>query len=200
MTDCLSLLEAKLQILRGTAKSLPLDLFEGIARYRHKVFIETLGWDLPTRENLELDQFDRPDTIYLAAREEDGRLVGTARLLPTDKPYLLGEVFPQLMGDSLPPSSSDVWELSRFAAMDFDQASTHPMSQFSSPVATSLLREVLRVAASHGASRLITVSPLGVERLLRRLGIAAHRAAPPVVVDGQMLFGCWIEVQGPLSS
>lgn len=189
-----------MEIIRGTSQSLSPDVFEGIARYRHRVFIETLGWDLPTSASLELDQFDRADTIYLAAREEDGRLVGTARLLPTDRPYLLGEVFPQLMGDAQPPRRSDVWELSRFAAVDFDQASTHPMSQFSSHIAAGLLREVLRVAASHGATRLITVSPLGVERLLRRMGVAAHRAAPPVVVDGQMLFGCWIEVKEPLSS
>lgn len=200
MTAGLSSLEAELKFIGGTLESLSSDLFEGIARYRHKVFVETLGWELPVRAGLELDQFDRKDTIYVAAKQEDGRLVGIGRLLPTDRPYLLDQVFPQLMGDAQPPRRADVWELSRFAAVDFDDESVHPLGQFSSPIAVGLLREVLRLAADHGVVRLITVSPLGVERLLRRAGFAAHRAAPPVVVDGQPLFACWIEVQGPLSS
>lgn len=200
MTACSSLLETALEIIGGTSESLSTEVFERIARYRHRVFIETLGWELPGHAGMELDQFDRHDTIYMAAREEDGRLVGTARILPTDRPYLLGEVFPQLMGDAAPPCRSDIWEVSRFAAVDFDEATSHPMSQFSSPVTRALLGEVLKLAAACGVRRLITVSPLGVERLLRRLGVAAHRAGPPVVVNGQALFACWIEVQGPLSS
>ncbi len=200
MTAGLSSLEAELKFIGGTSEVLSPDVFEGIARYRHKVFVETLGWELPARAGLELDQFDRADTIYVAARQEDGRLVGAGRLLPTDRPYLLETVFPQLMGDAEPPRRADIWELSRFAAVDFDEASTYPLSQFSSPIAVGLLREVLRLAAAHGVVRLITVSPLGVERLLRRAGFAARRAAPPVVVDGQPLFACWIEVQGTLVS
>lgn len=187
-----------MEIIGGTSESLPTSLFEGIARYRHRVFVETLGWELPAVAGLELDQFDRPDTQYLVAREDDGRLVGTARILPTDQPYLLGEVFPQLMGGAPPPCSADVWEISRFAAVDFAQARAHPMIQFASPVTQSLLGEILRQAAAQGVKRLITVSPLGVERLLRRMGCSARRAAPPVLVDGYPLFACWIEVRESL--
>ncbi|WP_425439540.1 acyl-homoserine-lactone synthase [Pollutimonas bauzanensis] len=173
----------------------------GLARYRHRVFVEKLGWDLACQGGLEYDQFDRPDTLYMGARRDDGDggLVGTARLLPTHRPYLLGEVFPQLMGSSPLPEAADVWELSRFAAVDFQATGAGPMRQFSSPVAVTLLREVIALAASEGVQRLITVSPLGVERLLRRAGFLAHRAAPPVLVDGHPVFACWIEVQGACS-
>jgi N-acyl-L-homoserine lactone synthetase len=41
---------------------------------------------------------------------------------------------------------------------------------------------------------LITVSPLGIERLLHRMGVNAHRAGPPMLVDGKPIFACWIEV------
>jgi N-acyl-L-homoserine lactone synthetase len=50
------------------------------------------------------------------------------------------------------------------------------------------------VAAKQGAARLITVSPLGVERLLHRMGVHAHRAGPPVFVNGKPIFACWIEI------
>ncbi len=63
MTAGLSSLEAELKFIGGTSEVLSPDVFEGIARYRHKVFVETLGWELPARAGLELDQFDRADTI-----------------------------------------------------------------------------------------------------------------------------------------
>jgi N-acyl-L-homoserine lactone synthetase len=184
------------KILAGTSDNLPADLMHGLGRYRHRVFVEKLGWGLACQDDLEYDQFDRPDTLYMAARHDDGELVGTARLLPTNRPYLLKEVFPQLMGGLPLPETADVWELSRFAAVDFESTSAGAMQQFSSPIAVALLREVLALAASEGVQRLITVSPLGVERLLRRAGFLAHRAAPPIVVDGHPIFACWIEVQG----
>jgi hypothetical protein len=28
------------------------------------------------------------------------------------------------------------------------------------------------------------------------LGLQAHRAAPPMIINGQATFACWIEVQG----
>jgi N-acyl-L-homoserine lactone synthetase len=166
-----------------------------MARYRHRVFVEMLGWPLQTREQgLEFDQFDREDTMYVVARDACDDVVGTARLLPTTRPYLLRELFPQLLHGQPMPSTPRIWELSRFAAVDFGAANTTPMAQLSSPVAVGLLRETMRVAAAFGAERLITVSPLGVERLLRQAGFRAHRAAPPVLVDGHPVFACWIDL------
>ena len=108
--------------------------------------------------------------------------------------YLLGEVFPQLLGGAEPPRDPLVWELSRFAAVDFTAPQGGAMGQFSSPVAVGLLERAIEVAREQGAERLITVSPLGIERLLRREGFRAHRAAPPMIVDGHPIFACWIEV------
>jgi N-acyl-L-homoserine lactone synthetase len=70
-----------------------------------------------------------------------------------------------------------------------------PRGQMSSPIAVALLRGAIQVAARLGAKRLITVSPIGVERLLRAAGFRAHRAGPPMVVGGHPLFACWIEIE-----
>lgn len=183
-----------MEILAGTPAVLSPDVMTGLARYRHKVFIEKLGWELSSEDGQEYDQFDHSDTTYLIARNENGSVVGTARLLPTSRPYLLGEVFPDLIGNVPLPCSEDIWELSRFAAVDFESKKTGHMSQFSSPVAIGLLRAVLKLAAENGVSRLIMISHLGVERLLHRAGFVAHRVAPPSIVDGHPLLACWIEV------
>lgn len=186
---------AGMNLTSGRTPALSPALYSKTAQYRYKVFIETLGWELETRNGEELDQFDRPDTLYVIAEDEEGNVNGCARLLPTHRPYLLGEVFPQLMNGQPIPCSPDVWELSRFTSVDFNAKTTGALSQFSSELTLKLLRESIRVAAAHGAKRLITVSPIGIERLLRRTGVHAHRAGPPMIVDGHPIFACWIELE-----
>jgi N-acyl-L-homoserine lactone synthetase len=180
------------KFIAETANNLTPDVYTALARYRHKVFVETLGWDLPSKAGLELDQFDRLDTQYVVAREGE-RYVGIARLLPTRGPYLLSELFPQLLGDLPIPHADDIWELSRFAAVDF-LSSSGASGQFSSPIAVGLLRTARACAARHGVRKLITVSPLGVERLLRKAGFSAQRVAPPQIIGGHPLFACWIDL------
>ena len=185
-----------MQILSGTAGDLPRQVMTGIACYRHKVFIDMLGWPLPVRDGMELDQFDRPDARYVVAHDDHGAVIGTARLLPTTQPYLLGEVFPHLMGDQPVPCSDEVWELSRFAAVDFSRATPSAgLGQFSSPVAIELLRAAIACAHEHKVKWLITVSPLGVERLLSRAGFRARRLAPPHIVDRSPIFAYSVNCQ-----
>ena len=185
-----------MQVITGPAEVLPNNLYAKVAGYRHQVFVEQLGWALHTENGMESDQFDRPDTVYVVAQDDQGHVSGCARLLPTTRPYLLGEVFPQLLNGLAPPCSPDVWELSRFAAVDLNDRAKMP-GQIPSSVARKLLGESIACAVSHGAKRLITVSPIGVERLLSRSEFHAHRAGPPMIIDGHPIFACWIE---PLSS
>jgi acyl homoserine lactone synthase len=182
-----------MNIISGTADSL-LGTYRQVAAYRHKVFVENLGWDLYAPDGLEQDQFDRPDTVYVVARDDEDEVCGCARLLPTTRPYLLSEVFPQLLNGAMPPSSPEIWELSRFAAVDFNSPDQSPLRQMSSEVAIDLLQSAIDCAAQHGAKRLIAVTSLGTERLLRNAGFKAHRAGPPIRVDGHPIFACWIEI------
>jgi len=185
-----------MQIVSGTPRNFPVGFYSKVAQYRHKVFVELLGWKLKTREEgFEQDQFDGPDTVYIVSQDESGSVAGCARLLPTTQPYLLKEVFPQLLNGMVPPETSDVWELSRFAAVNFNEPHTSALGQFSSKVTIQLLNAAIAYAAARGAKRLITVSPLGVERLLHRLGHHAHRAGPPMIIDGHPIFACWIEIK-----
>src|SRR5215469_16040477 len=97
---------------------LPKDIDAALAHYRHRIFVEQLGWKLPSAdEGFERDQYDRDDTVYVVAHDDSGSICGCARLLPTTRPYLLQELFPFLLADGVaPPESPLVWELSRFAS------------------------------------------------------------------------------------
>lgn len=180
-----------MQTISGTVTALSSELETALARYRHKIFIERLQWSLPVSGGMERDQFDGPDTLYVVARDQNAEICGCARLLPTTAPYLLSEVFPELMGGAPIPRSADVWELSRFAA-----ASLAPEGAADAARNTrELLAAAVKVATAQGARRLVTVSPLGIERLLHRMGVHAHRAGPPArSSDGQLIFACWIEL------
>lgn len=183
-----------MKIIAGTADTLPAGLLFDIARYRYQVFVERLGWELQPTGRLELDQFDRRDTCYIAATNRSGEMAGTARLLSTLQPYLLQEVFPGLMGEAPMPRAADIWELSRFAALDPQADATGAAANFASPLALDLLAAAFSVAADAGVKRLISVSPVGIERILRHAGVQCARAARPVTVAGRSLIACWIEV------
>jgi acyl homoserine lactone synthase len=170
---------------------LPDGLDAALAQFRHQVFVEQLGWDLPSADGrFERDQYDRQDTIYIVARDESGTICGCARLLPTSRPYLLREVFSFLLATDMPaPEASDVWELSRFAA----NLGTHG-DESASWAVRPMLASVVECVAKLGARQLIGVTFLSMERLFRRIGIHAHRAGPAQRIDGRMVVACWIDI------
>ncbi|WP_313254137.1 acyl-homoserine-lactone synthase [Stenotrophomonas acidaminiphila] len=185
-----------MEFILASAGDLSPLLTQALGRYRHRVFVETLGWQLDTPPGIERDRFDRPETVHVIVRDDQLDIVGYARLLPTTGPYLLGEMFPQLMNGQPPPCSNDVWELSRFAVMDLRGARTGVCPQRPSALAVDILQLAADYVERRGGKRLITVSPLAMERLLRRTGFHVHRAAPPQMIEGHPTFACWIELAG----
>lgn len=183
-----------MRVISGAPSHLPDGLYPKLASYRYQVFVERLGWQLPVQDGAETDQFDGPRAIYVIAEEPDGEICGCARLLSTSGPYPLTAMFPELLNGMPPPHDPTIWELSRFTAVNLTRRSTTPLADFRNSSAALLMREAMACAASHGARRLITVTALAMERLIRRLGIHSHRMGPPRIVNGELIYGCWIEL------
>ena len=81
---------------------------------RRRVFVEGLGWPLPLAGTMELDQYDAEDVLYLLVKDDPGaRLRASVRLLRTDRPHPLLDLFRGLC-DAGVPRGLDVWEISRF--------------------------------------------------------------------------------------
>ena len=95
-----------------------------------------LGLVVPCKKGIEHDQFDGPDTGYVITRDVTRSICGCARLLPTLAPYLLANVFPQLLGAMAAPKTLRLWERSRF--------STHVMRRSSGPLSREDARALLR--------------------------------------------------------
>ena len=164
-----------------------------IFSYRYSVFVERLNWTLPgAGGGLEVDEFDR-DTTYHVCVRDGGATVGYARLLPTTQPYLLSEVFPELMDGAAIPRSSDVWELSRFCSFDLRGSTEHPR-QADFGGCRAVLRAAAQCALEHRVTRLIAVSAVAMERILSRLGVSASRASPTMQLHGHSVFAFWIDL------
>ena len=171
------------QYSTGTRQQLPPQLFERMGHYRREVFINQLGWELNTVNGMELDEFDGPGAVYVCSHDEDCQVSGVARLLPTTAPYLMEKVFPQLWGSKQLPRDPKIWELSRFAAVSLNPHGSLA-HQASAMHASELLRNVMRIASMLDAHTLVTVSPVGMERLLRLNGFHAKRAGVPIMNCG----------------
>jgi acyl homoserine lactone synthase len=162
---------------------MPAGLYQELSAYRRKVFVDRLGWDLPCAAGGEQDQFDRDDTVYLVARDDD-EVIGCGRLLPSTGPYLLQEVFPELLNGREPPRSHSVWELSRFAVGDIGKSEAARDKY----LATRMLLRALECCQREGVQQLLAVTSGAVERLMLRAGVDLQRLGPPALIDGQPVF------------
>lgn len=181
-----------LRLITGMNSEINQNVMYGLAEYRYEIFVKKMGWPLNCPEGFEQDEFDRPDTVYAIVLDADNNICGCARLLPTNKPYLLSEHFVHLMGGAGLPNNSGTWELSRFAIGSSRNGNSHSASNWADTVA--LVRKVITTAIDLGANRLIAVSAVGNERLLKRMGVHVHRVSIPQRVDQKPVVAFWIEI------
>lgn len=90
------------------------ELFD-MHRQRKAVFVDRQGWNLPVLGDMEVDDYDDADTTYLIAKANcrSGEVLASARLLPTVRPHLMGDLFARACdGDA--PRGPYIWEVSRF--------------------------------------------------------------------------------------
>ncbi len=150
-------------------QSVLLDMFA----FRHEVFYRRLGWDVRTRYELEYDEFDDMDPVYMLAEDDGGSIEGCWRLLPTLGPYMLRDTFPELLRGESAPSDSHVWELSRFAVATPGNAAEKqaPLND----VTLGMIRKVYDFALAHEIREYVTVTSVALERLLKRTGLPIRR-------------------------
>lgn len=146
-------------------------------RLRHEVFRERLKWDVRCEDDSELDEFDEMDPIYMIVKNSDGKLFGCWRLLPTEGPYMMKDTFPQTLCGQSAPQHPHVWELSRFALSRHEGA----VNRFCDTV-MQMIEKVVTYAVENNISRFVTVTTVGIERLMRVVGVPMSRFGVPIQV------------------
>lgn len=182
-----------MRILTGRASQLPRQLLDEMYTLRRRVFVERLGWDVPSTHEGEVDEFDHPSTVYVLSTEANGRLTGCLRLLPTEGPYMLEQVFPVLLGSRSAPRRAHIWEMSRFA---FDlRRQRQPGWGFSGTV-LQLVRGTMAFAAAQGIERYLLATTLPIERMMRIHGMHAWRLGFPRPIGKVTSVGLALEADG----
>ncbi|MEV8638608.1 acyl-homoserine-lactone synthase [Streptosporangium sp. NPDC051023] len=160
------------RIVVGRAGELPAWLLDGMFRLRHEVFHERLRWDVESLHGMERDSYDNCDPVYVVSHAEDCRKVtGCCRLLPTDGPYMIPDVFSEMLRGALAPRDPRIWELSRLAT---GQAWSRTMTAGFGPLAHALLWNAFHWVDRHGDT-VVAVSSVAVEQRVHAMGVPTRR-------------------------
>lgn len=83
-------------------------------RLRYKLLVDAQYWNLSRFQGMEYDQYDTPASTYLVWKGLNGEVHGSVRVVPTDRPYMIRDIWPDIVGDYPLPNSLSVWEATRF--------------------------------------------------------------------------------------
>ena len=144
---------------------------------RAKVFKDRMGWEVPVLAGMEIDGYDALEPHYMVIRDDDNKVCGTWRMMPTEGPYMLKDTFPELLHGAAAPEQERVWELSRFAI------ETGGDSKFGfAERAIAAMRGIVEFADKQGIDKYVTVTTTAIERLLRHTGVETSRMGPPLQI------------------
>ena len=142
-------------------------------RQRKSVFIDELKWRLEETAGIEIDAYDSAEAVYLI--EADGAraaVSGSARLLPTDRPHLLGDIFPHLCAEA-PPRGSNIWEATRFCP-----APDMPKGAPRHDLLARMIAAIMEAALLFGIERVTFVANAGLAPLALNAGWNARVLGP----------------------
>ncbi|MDQ0561929.1 acyl homoserine lactone synthase [Rhizobium mesoamericanum] len=163
--------------------SAELRLLEDMYRLRAQVFGERLGW-VECRENYERDEFDVLNPTYILAIDADDHVIGCARLLPASGPTMLESVFSSLLEGRALQSHPRMVESSRFCVDTVQKpgASGHLLSE----TTQTMFAAIVHWCCINGYSEIVTVTDVGLERLLNRAGWPLRRLGDPQRINETM--------------
>lgn len=153
-------------------------------RLRKEYFVDTLHWDVPHNDEVEMDQYDNPTAFYSLVIDQ-GKVVGGARAMPTtarwgEHTYMLRDAaegklpgIPQQLYSNAVVTPR-VWESTRLIT-----ASSVNSHEGRSRVLSMVMQGVSDIARAHGASELIAIAPVLLVRAMRQLGWPVSRASEP---------------------
>jgi N-acyl-L-homoserine lactone synthetase len=105
----------RVHVVSAANRQLYLDEIEAMHRQRYQLFVEERGWRaLESSDRLDIDEFDNENATYLIALDGVGVVAGSARLIPSWRPNMLKDLYPEYCTRDVPVGPG-VWEWSRHA-------------------------------------------------------------------------------------
>jgi acyl homoserine lactone synthase len=157
-------------------------------RLRYKMFVERQNWGVPNYRQMEYDEFDTPAATYILAVDDDNRALGTTRLVPTTRPYMIKSLWPDLAQIELPQSET-IWEASRFGCdRDIDSITRRR-------VVAHLILGCQEFGVANGISRYLGVMPIWVFKyVIAASGCPVTYIGPRLQQYGHEIAAAYIDI------
>ncbi len=169
-----------------------IDELADMHRLRYRVFKERLDWEVETAGDMEVDEFDALRPVYLILRDYAGHVLGCVRFLPSTGPTMLRDTFPVLLDGKTAPSRPEIWESSRFA-LDLHADAPKAAGGLAAPT-YELFAGMVEFGLARGLSKILTVTDVRMERILRRATWSLERLGPPRSIGTTMAVAGYLEV------
>jgi N-acyl-L-homoserine lactone synthetase len=177
-----------LQIFTDAPDCLSEAVLRNMFAARKLVFIDLLGWDVPVvDERYEIDQFDDPRATYLVLADSKGEHLGSARLLPTTRPHILGTLYPCLC-EGAPPTGPAIFEITRFCLDRRLRARERRI------VRDTLVTALVDHALDNDITAYTAIAEMGWFQQILAFGWRCMPLGLPQVADGSMLAALRIDI------
>lgn len=155
---------------------------------RKRVFVDLLKWDVPVMdETYEVDEFDTPAATYLVLTQGDGSHRASARLLRSNGPHILKDLYPRLCSGPV-PSRKDFREITRFCIEP-----TLPRGE-RQKARNELVSALADHAMGQGIAGYTAVAPVRWFRQIAAFGWRCRALGTPETIDGQALVALQIDI------
>ncbi len=167
------------------------DVVPQMLRLRYKEFKTRQNYDIPTFKCMEYDTYDTPATIYVIWRDQGGVVRGCSRMAPTDREYMIKNLWPDMVTSIVLPNHPDIWESSRFC---IDSELAAPMRQ---RIKLEILQAKIEYALAVGIRGMIGVMPPLIWRaVFVNSGWPVNHIGPVTELEsGEKVVAGWIFVK-----
>ena len=177
-----------IRIIEGAEQPGCCPMLDAMFRDRKHVFVDLRKWDVPVIDGqYEMDQFDGSRTVYCIATDETGSHRGSIRLLPTDQPHILGDLFPALCEYAV-PTGPDIFELTRGCV------SPRLTPADRRQVRNALTTAVVEYALFRGITSYTCIADSGWLSQILSLGWTCHPLGLPVRIERTLTGALQIEI------
>jgi N-acyl-L-homoserine lactone synthetase len=147
---------------------------------RKRVFVDTLHWELEFDSGMEQDEFDNAAATYLVGRTSDDTHWVSVRLLDTERPHILGSIFPYLCEGEV-PIGPNIKEITRYIASPRVAASQRLLAR------NVMARSLIEYGHLHGITTYTAVCDIAFLSQILAAGWRCDPLGLPREVNGSII-------------
>jgi N-acyl-L-homoserine lactone synthetase len=161
-----------------------LQLSKGMYSDRKSQFIQRLEWKIKANSRgLEIDEYDTNGALYIVWVDREGQHLGSLRLAPTTRLYMIQDHFSEYF-PNFKPKSEEMWEVSRFCISPRNgRTSQHLVSR-------ELVKGACLFALENNIQSYVGLCFPSMLRVYRKIGWSPNQTIKSSI-DRNLIFASW---------